>query len=184
MLYVLLTYYFKFLIKFLFIASEIIFNEMLLSSHILKIITCSFSDSQSPHKVEGLKGKRLISEPQEMLKRPPQSISNERFSSPNILEGLGSKRQISNFSGRGSSATPVSRWKSPENKSKDTSDFVELNIQLNTRVFIKKVCHQANKRLYFNESSRLHYILILGTSNREPCHRANNNGRFQTKNFD
>ncbi|VUZ47050.1 unnamed protein product [Hymenolepis diminuta] len=101
-------------------------------------ISADRRDSQSQHKVEGLKRKRLISEPQEMLKRPPRSICNERFSSPNILEGLGSKRQISNYSGRGSSATPVSSWRSPEDKSKDTSDFVELNIQLNARVFIKK----------------------------------------------
>ncbi|VDN97159.1 unnamed protein product [Rodentolepis nana] len=95
-------------------------------------------DSQCQRRLEGLKRNIFTAESQEMPKRSTRSVSNERFSSPSVLEGLGNKLQIGDFGCRRSYATLAPSWRSPKDKSRDTSDFVELNIQLNTRVFIKE----------------------------------------------
>nr|CDS28280.1 dedicator of cytokinesis protein [Hymenolepis microstoma] len=95
-------------------------------------------DSQCQRRLEELKRNIFTSESQEMTRQPTRSASNERFSSPNVLEGLENKLQINDFGCRRSYATHVPNWRSPKDKSRDTSDFVELDIQLNTRVFIKE----------------------------------------------
>ncbi|KAL5112355.1 hypothetical protein TcWFU_006619 [Taenia crassiceps] len=109
-----------------------------------RYLSADHREGQGQRMSEAFRRPRLLSDASDALKRPPRSrtVSNDRRFSAYASESSSNDLQVCEVAIEGSNLLPLEDpsplWRLGTNKLKNAPNFVELNLQLTTRTFIKK----------------------------------------------